>query len=196
MRWLNIIRKYYYCLLILVSTAIQQIGLLLRGIKCKHCKFVGLSTIYNTQGSIINIGNGCTFNSTHSWNLLGVNRKCIVSTLTKNARIYIGANCGFSGVSIGAFDSIRIGENCLFGANVVVTDSDWHCLIPEQRFTGKVKTAAVNIGNNVFIGANALILKGSVIGDNSVIGAGSVVSGTIPSDVIAAGNPCKIIRHL
>lgn len=77
-----------------------------------------------------------------------------------------------------------------------MTDSDWHCLIPEQRFTGKVKTAAVNIGNNVFIGANALILKGSVIGDNSVIGAGSVVSGTIPSDVIAAGNPCKIIRHL
>lgn len=54
----------------------------------------------------------------------------------------------------------------------------------------------VVIGRNVFVGTGSIILKGTVIGDNTVIGAGSVVSGTIPADVIAGGNPCRVIKSL
>ena len=54
---------------------------------------------------------------------------------------------------------------------------------------------AIEIGDNVFIGCNCLILKGAKIGDNSTIGAGSVVTGYIPDNCIAAGNPAKVIKY-
>ena len=54
----------------------------------------------------------------------------------------------------------------------------------------------VSIGENVFIGCNSIILKGATIGDNTTIGAGSVVSGTIPANCIAAGNPARVIKRL
>ncbi len=93
--------------------------------------------------------------------------------------------------------SINIGSDCLFGTNVEVLTSDFHNLSPENRHqnTG-IKTADVNIGDNVFIGNNVSILKGVRIGANSVIGSGSVVTKTIPANVIAAGNPAQIIRTI
>jgi maltose O-acetyltransferase len=74
-------------------------------------------------------------------------------------------------------------------------DSDFHDLDPEKRDQpGKCK--GVCIGNNVFIGANVTVLKGAKIGNNSVIASGSIVTGHIPDNTVAAGNPCKIIRSL
>jgi maltose O-acetyltransferase len=61
---------------------------------------------------------------------------------------------------------------------------------------GRPKTSKVTIGKNVFIGSNVMILKGVIIGDNSVIGGGSVVVKSIPENVVAAGNPCKVIYML
>ncbi len=85
----------------------------------------------------------------------------------------------------------------MVGANVLITDTDWHPLDPYKRHKSEfTKTKPVKIGNNVFIGVNSIILKGTEIGDNSVIGAGSVVAGIIPPNVIAAGNPCKVIKTL
>jgi acetyltransferase-like isoleucine patch superfamily enzyme len=147
--------------------------------------------------SEIIIGSHCRFDSTKFKNLIGVNKRCIIATLLPNAKLEIGNLNGFSGVRIGCAENISIGNDCLVGANVTITDSDWHAIDPQERHNEYAqKTQPVKIGNNVFIGLNSIILKGSEIGDNSVIGAGSVVSGTIPPNVIAAGNPCKIIKRI
>jgi acetyltransferase-like isoleucine patch superfamily enzyme len=91
---------------------------------------------------------------------------------------------------------IRIGRDGLFGAHVEIFDSDFHDLDPARRKAGTQKTAPVEIGDNVFVGMGARILKGSRIGSDSVIGAGSVVTGAIPPGVVAAGNPARTIREL
>ena len=160
--------------------------------------FWGLSCFYRAPESIITIGNHCLFDSAKYHNLVGLTNSCIISTVLKAAKLEIGNFVGFSGVRIGCHDHIEIGNNSLIGGNVLITDSDWHPLNPDIRHESgdAIKTQPVIIGENVFIGANSIILKGAIIGDNSVIGAGSVVSGIIPPNVIAAGNPCKVIKSL
>jgi maltose O-acetyltransferase len=91
---------------------------------------------------------------------------------------------------------VRIGRDGLFGAHVEIFDSDFHDLHPQRRHAGSQKMAPVEIGDNVFVGMGARILKGSTIGEDAVIGAGSVVTGEIPAGVIAAGNPARVIREL
>ena len=109
--------------------------------------------------------------------------------MSPEAEIHIGSGCGFSGTVIAAFKQIVLGENVICGANTLITDSNWH---PEDPRSGS--PAPVFIENNVWLGVNAIVLKGVRIGQNSVIGAGSVVTSDIPGNVIAAGNPCKVIR--
>ena len=140
--------------------------------------------------SRIEIGRNCTFRSDHTSNLIGVNHKCILSTRSKDSIIIIGDYCGFSGVSIGAILEIRIGNNVLCGANVIITDNDWH----PSRLNSTPKP--VIIENNVWLGVNTTVLKGVTIGANSIIGANSLVVQDIPPNVIAAGNPCKIIKTI
>jgi acetyltransferase-like isoleucine patch superfamily enzyme len=91
---------------------------------------------------------------------------------------------------------IRVGRNSLFGAHVEIFDSDFHDLDPARRRAGTPRMAPVEIGENVFIGMGAKILKGVTIGADSVIGAGAVVTSAIPSGVVAAGNPARVIREL
>jgi maltose O-acetyltransferase len=91
---------------------------------------------------------------------------------------------------------IRIGPRALLGSSVCIYDSDFHELDPRRRTTGVPKMAAVELAANVFIGDRALILKGVRIGEDSVIGAGSVVTTSIPSGVVAAGNPARVVREL
>ncbi len=91
---------------------------------------------------------------------------------------------------------IRIGRDGLFGAHVEIFDSNFHDLDPSRRKDGSPAVAPVEIGDNVFVGMGARILKGVVIGSDSVIGAGAVVTSSIPAGVIAAGNPARVIREL
>src|SRR5262249_30609425 len=91
---------------------------------------------------------------------------------------------------------IRVGRDGLFGAGIEIFDSDFHDLDPEHRKDGRARMAPVEIGDNVFVGMGVRILKGVEIGSDSVIGAGSVLTGRIPSGVIAAGNPARVIREL
>jgi acetyltransferase-like isoleucine patch superfamily enzyme len=93
-------------------------------------------------------------------------------------------------------EGIRIGAHGLLGSDVKIFDSDFHELDPHRRRGGRPKTAAVELDENVFVGEGSIILKGVSIGRNSVIGAGSVVSASIPEDVIAAGNPARVVREL
>ena len=71
-----------------------------------------------------------------------------------------------------------------------------HPVHPDSRNSGYEYGIAVTIGDNVWLGGNAVILPGVTIGDNVVIGAGSVVTKDIPANVIAAGNPCRVIREI
>jgi acetyltransferase-like isoleucine patch superfamily enzyme len=91
---------------------------------------------------------------------------------------------------------IRIGPCALIGSFVEIFDSDFHELHPDRRRGGRPSMAPVELGENVFVGDGAKILKGVTVGPHAVIGAGSVVTGAIPEGVIAAGNPARVIREL
>lgn len=90
---------------------------------------------------------------------------------------------------------IKIGDNCLFAPNVAIYTAG-HPIDPEIRSTGYEYGIGVTIGNNCWIGGNAVICPGVTIGDNCVIGAGSVVTRDIPSNSVAVGNPCRVIREV
>lgn len=90
---------------------------------------------------------------------------------------------------------IFIGNNVMFAPNVTVATAG-HPIHPELRSQAAQFNIPVRIGNNVWIGANSVILPGVTIGDNTVIGAGSVVTKDIPSNVVAVGNPCCIMRPI
>jgi acetyltransferase-like isoleucine patch superfamily enzyme len=106
-------------------------------------------------------------------------------------------------------EEITIGNYCLISWNVGIADSDFHPLDPVERkkdvmvlnpYTPgprpQIRTAPVRIGDNVWIGMNAVVLKGVTIGENSVIGAGAVVTKDVPANVVVAGNPAKVVKEL
>ncbi|HBL72679.1 MAG TPA: acetyltransferase [Bacteroidales bacterium] len=92
--------------------------------------------------------------------------------------------------------SIYIGKGTVTGINLSVHTSDRYNTDPVLRHMDQRPTHTVIIGENVFIGDNVMILKGVKIGRNAVIGAGSVVTHSVPENVLAAGNPCRVIRTL
>lgn len=89
---------------------------------------------------------------------------------------------------------IYVGDYTMFGPNVTIATAA-HPILPEMRMPVTQYNLPVHIGKNCWIGAGAIILLGVTIGDNSVIGAGSVVTKDIPANVVAVGNPCKVLRE-
>lgn len=171
----------------------------LKGINLKgKVECYGLPFLMRYPYSQITIGENVKINSSFKSNNIGMLSRSRITTNTKGAIIDIKNHVGMSAATISAFNKIIIGPYTLIGGNVLITDSDWHSVNPAYRFGDDkyVKTAPVIIGKNVFIGTRSIILKGSVIGDNSIIGAGSVVCGIIPPNVIACGNPCKVIKKI
>jgi acetyltransferase-like isoleucine patch superfamily enzyme len=188
--WIQKSRDYRLRLFRRYSEIVVTITCYLKGIKKgKFCQFYGRPYFQRYPHSTIKMGDGCRFRSDQTSNLIGVNHKTIISTHRPNAKIEIGKNCGFSGASIGAALEITIGNNVLCGANVVITDFDWHENISN---TGP---APVIIHDNVWLGLNCVVLKGVEIGENTIIGANSLVVKSIPANVIAGGNPCKVLRE-
>ena len=90
---------------------------------------------------------------------------------------------------------VRIGNNVLLGPHVSIYTAG-HPLNPETRASGLEYAYPVTIGDNVWIGGQAVILPGVRIGENTVIGAGSVVTRDIPANVVALGNPCRVLREI
>lgn len=88
---------------------------------------------------------------------------------------------------------IYIGDNTMVGPNVTIATAG-HPILPELREKGYQYNMPVRIGKNCWIGAGAVIVPGITVGDNVVIGAGSVVTKDLPSDVVAVGNPCRVLR--
>lgn len=112
-----------------------------------------------------------------------------------NAELNIGSNTFFNhNCSVTAKESICIGDNTIIANNVVIVDHDH--LFNTSRTQSGYSTSPIKIGNNVWIGANSVILKDVNIGDNSVIAAGSVVNKSIPAKELWGGVPAKCIRKL
>ena len=111
----------------------------------------------------------------------------------KTASLNIGENVFLNdGINICATLNISIGDHAKIGDQTYIYDSDFHQVSPDAP----VRQAQVSIGNNVWIGANSMVLAGASIGDNSVVAAGSVVTGSILANCLAAGSPAKVIRTL
>lgn len=92
-------------------------------------------------------------------------------------------------------NTVQIGDDVLCGPYVQIYAA-YHPIDPTVRLTGLELAAPVRIGNNVWIGGGVIICPGVTIGDNTTIGAGSVVTKDIPANVLAVGNPCRVIRSL
>lgn len=164
----------------------------------KHFKVVGSPSVFITGKGRIVCGDNVAINSSFSSNYVGLYQKSILMA-RNGGRINIGNNVGMSGVTIYSRSNITIGDNTLIGANVKILDNDFHPSDPQIRLktpNDNFKIKPIEIGKNVFIGCNSIILKGCKIGDNVTIGAGSVLTGgEIPDNCFVSGNPAKIIRR-
>tara|TARA_B110001450_G_scaffold13545_1_gene12770 strand:+ start:1121 stop:1717 length:597 start_codon:yes stop_codon:yes gene_type:complete len=195
---LNLIRNLFKVLFLLhqrvesaISTLVGKFMLWVMKVDYgKNLKFFGLIHVRCSKQSTVTIGSGNTFRSKSTSNLIGIDRPCIISS-HQNGTLKIGDNCGFSGTVIGCFKEIIIEDNVRCGANTLITDSDWHS---DDHRSGTPRP--IHIETNVWLGVNVTVLKGVHIGANSVIGAGSIVTQNIPANVIAAGNPCRIIKSI
>lgn len=164
----------------------------------KNMRLIGWPFLFRYPQAQLQLGDNVTINSSFFSNLLGLYQRTII--IARGAgRIYIGDNVGISGSTIYAREEITIGNHVLIGANTKIMDNDFHPIEVEARNANNfnsLKCRPVHIGDNVFIGCNSLILKGTEIGENSIVGAGSVVCGKFPENVVIAGNPARVIKTL
>ncbi len=115
------------------------------------------------------------------------------SSISIGENTLVNNNC----VMIAEHTIIKIGKRCLIGTNVEMLDSDFHGISVSDRGKSTREMARpVLVGDDVLIGSNVKIMKGVVIGNGSVIANGSIVVGSIPPDVVAGGNPAKVLRSI
>ena len=105
--------------------------------------------------------------------------------------------CVYANFNFTAVDDthIYVGDYTMFGPNVILATAG-HPILPKLRQEAYQYNMPVHIGNNCWLGAGVIVLPGVTIGDNTVIGAGSVVTKDIPSNVVAVGNPCRVLREI
>ncbi|MCX6960779.1 MAG: glycosyltransferase, partial [Verrucomicrobia bacterium] len=151
------------------------------------------------EGSIL-LGEGVSLLAGWRSNRAGLTNPVLLETLGEGI-IRIGDNSGGSAVVISSRSSVTIGKHVCLGANVRIYDHDFHPLDAQMRRLSRNEQAAlvrsepITIGDDVFVGANTLILKGVTIGDRSIVAAGTVVSrGQYPEDCIIAGNQASLIK--
>ena len=110
--------------------------------------------------------------------------------------VHLGKNVYFNFNATLVDDThIYIGDCTMLGPNVVIATAG-HPILPELREKALQFNLPVHIGKNCWLGAGVIVLPGVTIGDNTVIGAGSVVTKDIPANVVAVGNPCKVLRDI
>ncbi|HOF17974.1 MAG TPA: acyltransferase [Phycisphaerae bacterium] len=112
--------------------------------------------------------------------------------------ILLGDHTGMSNSTLIAKTRIQLGRHVFLGAGCSIYDTDFHSIHHRDRVqrNANVKTAPVTVGDRVFIGAHAILLKGVTIGDDAVIGAGAVVTKDVPAGEIWGGNPARFLRKV
>lgn len=162
------------------------------GLKLKKIPIIDIR-----EKSKLIIGNNVTLNSQNCGYHMNMHSPVKLLADKEGAIISIGNNTRINGACIHAWKNISIGDNCLIAANCQIMDSNGHELSfenVENRINTRGKAKKVVIEDNVWLGANTLVLSGVTIGMGSVISANSVVVNDIPSMVIAGGNPAVIIK--
>jgi acetyltransferase-like isoleucine patch superfamily enzyme len=164
----------------------------------KNWRLYGIPIIQKHRRSVIRFGDGLQLRSTVRSNPLGPNHPVMVASWQEDATILVGSDFGMTGGTLCATCRINIGDRVAVGANTIICDTDFHPLNAaiRQMHPSGGKSAEIIIEDDVFIGMNSIILKGVLIGQGSVIGAGSVVAASLPGNVIAAGNPARVISNL
>jgi len=161
-------------------------------------KIFGRPILQRHRGSRIALGDGLTLRSWPRSNPLAPTAPVVLSTRRADAAITIGDDCGFTGTTLVAADRITIGDRVLVGGNVSIVDFDFHPLTPEGRAEAINAGAAapIVIKDDVFVGMEALVLKGVTIGEGAVVGAGSVVTQDVPPRTVVAGNPAQVVGEV
>lgn len=173
-----------------------------RGVETEfgYVTLLGKPIIKKAPNSTIKIGKDVLLISDSQYNSAGVNHPVILATEKEGAEIILGDGTGFSGASIVAFQSIKIGNRSGGGVNCNIWDSDFHCVDSTKRgIDAKPQDAPskpIEIGDDVWMGANVTVLKGVKIGDRAIIGAMSLVNKDVEADVIVAGVPARMIKKL
>jgi len=149
--------------------------------------------VFTRLNNSIEIGDHVMMVSRFRSNPVGLTTPCVLDTLM-GGNIRIGNNVGMSGVILSSRTSITIGNHVKLGGNVRIFDHNFHSLNPENRRDKgmdreDVRAVPVMIGDDVFVGANAMILKGVTIGARAIVAAGAVVAKDIPPDEVWGGNP-------
>lgn len=190
------IPSFVYCLL--SGLTFQKTWQLHGPVKLIRRNWLMVKLLHQPNGTLT-IGSHFKCNNRIKSNSIGLIQPCVFNISTPGSRLTIGNNVGISGSSICATTSVTIGDNVLIGSGCLITDTDAHPINYLDRRENKPNATLskpIVIGNDVFIGARSIILKGVTIGDRAVIGAGSVVTQDVPAGVVAAGNPCKVIKQI
>lgn len=120
-------------------------------------------------------------------------------------KLSIGEDCYFAGsVDVWVMENIEIGNRALFSTDISIMDNNSHPIDSEERFRHSrrgdtnvtIEKRPILLGNDVWVGRSAIILKGVTIGDGAIIAAGSVVTSNVPAGAIAAGNPAKVVKTI
>jgi acetyltransferase-like isoleucine patch superfamily enzyme len=181
----------------LISRVFYLFILKVRNVEYKSMPLIIGKLVIHNSGTC-RFGENLTFRGSLTSNMVGLYKPCTIAVKIGSI-LSIDDNSGFSGVSIYCSNSITIGKYVNCGGNVSIWDTDFHPLNYEARRVhdvSQIATAPVIIEDDVFIGANSIILKGVTIGKRAVIGAGSVVTKNIPADEIWAGNPARFIKRV
>lgn len=194
------IRKLVYNVWPFISTIVGYLVFWLNGADFKSLICYGVPYLHVSRNGTMVVGKRLHLNSWFGLCETSFKARCRIEVLN-GAHLTIGDNVGLSCVAISCFSSIDIGDNVKIGAGVHIFDTDFHSLDYYERRVAesdslKSKKKPIVIGNDVFIGAMTIILKGVTIGQRSIIGAGSVVTKSIPADEIWGGNPAKFIRKI
>ena len=165
----------------------------------KNLKVSGIIIIKCNRKNKIKLGSNVTLNSNYASNLVGATNG-IIFNCARSGFISIGDNSGLSFTVISSRSGVTVGSFTKIGGNVRIYDHDFHSLDQNIRRSEEdsksADTKPIFIGNDVFIGANTIVLKGVSIGDGAVVGAGSIVTKSIPAGERWAGNPAKKISNI
>jgi acetyltransferase-like isoleucine patch superfamily enzyme len=160
-------------------------------------RFIGKIVIRNTRKGKIRFGKEVVLQSSFRMNPIGAASPCLLD-VRPGGEIEIGDGTGMTSTIVSSAQKISIGKNCKIGGGVKILDHNFHAMDSEARRNsgGDSKPREISIGDDVFIGTNAIVLKGTRIGARSVIAAGSVVFGLdMPPDSLARGNPAEIVAR-
>lgn len=148
------------------------------------------------NGNTLKIGDNVHLRSRPKGYQAGMSFPTTILIDVKEAEVNIGNNSRINGVYIHSQKFISIGNNCVIASGVNIIDTNGHILLSLDRTVGRDRPEEIIIEENVWIGLNCIILKGTKIGKNSVVSAGSVVKGEYPPNSLIHGNIATVVKKI